>query len=379
MNLMHRVAAVAFASLILLFVSACGGGSTEADKSAVPVMIAQVKRQSVPVNLNSIGSVQSLRTVTIKSQVDGIIEQINFKEGDEVKAGDLLVTLDHRPFENNLSMAQADLATARAQADHAESDVERYKPLNEQAMVSKDIYTQLVTTAETAKATVQVKEAALANAQLQLGYTEIKAPIDGRTGQLQLHEGALVKANDVGFPLITINELAPISVAYSVPESYLDRVRQALQTGGKIAVTAVGTDSASKKASGILEFVDNSVDPTTGTVLLKATFANADRELWPGELVNISTQLGADADAIVVPAPAVQNGQNGSQVFVVKSDQTVELRPVKVARTIGNLAVIADGLKEGETVVTDGQLRLVPGAHIEVRSLAASDTAKGKS
>ncbi|HTB81109.1 MAG TPA: efflux RND transporter periplasmic adaptor subunit [Opitutaceae bacterium] len=379
MNFLRGATALVFTSFILLFVSACGGDGAEGDKSAVPVTVAQVKRQSVPVNLNSIGTVQSLRAVIVKSQVDGVIEQIHFREGDDVKAGDLLVTLDRRPFENNLSMAQADLATARAQAEHADADVQRYKPLDEQAMVSKDTYTQLVTTAETAKATVQAKEAALANAQLQLSYTEIRAPIDGHTGQLQLHEGALVKANDTGFPLFTVNQLAPISVAYSVPESYLDRVRQAYQAGEKIAVTAVGADSLSKKVSGTLEFIDNSVDSTTGTILLKATFANTAHDLWPGELVNIDTRLGLDADSIVIPAPAVENGQNGTQVFVVKPDQTVELRSVKVARTIGNLTVIADGLKEGETVVTDGQLRLVPGAHIEVRPLAASDAAKGKS
>lgn len=379
MNFLRCGTALVFTLFILLFISACGGDGGEGDKSAVPVTVAQVKRQSVPVNLSSIGTVQSLRAVIVKSQVDGVIEQIHFKEGDDVKAGDLLVTLDHRPFENNLSMAQADLATARAQAEHAEADVQRYKPLDEQAMVSKDTYTQLVTTAETAKATVQAREAALANAELQLGYTEIRAPIDGHTGQLQLHEGALVKANDTGFPLFTVNQLAPISVAYSVPQAYLDRVHQAFQSGAKITVTAVGTDAFSKKASGTLEFIDNSVDPTTGTILLKATFANATHELWPGELVNVDTRLGVDDGVIVVPAPAVENGQDGPQVFVVKPDQTVELRSVKVARTIGNLTVIADGLKEGETVVTDGQLRLVPGARIEVRAPAAPGAAKDKS
>jgi membrane fusion protein, multidrug efflux system len=379
MNFLRHGTAAVLTFFILLFITACGSGGAEADKSTVPVTIARVKRQSVPVSLNSIGTVQSLRAVIVKSQVDGVIEQIHFKEGDEVKAGDLLVTLDRRPFENNLSMAQADLATARAQAEHAEADVQRYKPLDEQAMVAKDTYTQLVTTAETARAAVQAREAALANAELQLSYAEIKAPIDGRTGQLQLHEGALVKANDMGFPLFTVNQLAPISVAYSVPESYLDRVRQAYLAGEKIAVTAVGTDALSKKVKGTLEFIDNSVDSTTGTILLKATFPNLKSELWPGELVNIDTLLGTDADAIVVPAPAVQNGQNGTQVFVVKPDQTVELRSVRIDRTIGNLTVIADGLKEGETIVTDGQLRLVPGARIEVRLLAAPDPAKGKS
>jgi multidrug efflux system membrane fusion protein len=376
MNFLRRGTAVVFSSIVLLALSACGGDAGKSAAPRVPVVTAQVRRQSVPVNLNSIGTVQSLRTVIVKSQVDGVIEQIHFKEGDEVKAGDLLVTLDRRPFENNVRMAEADLATARAQAEHAEADVQRYKPLDEQSLVAKDTYTQFVTTAEMAGATVQSKEAALANAELQLSYAGIKAPIDGRTGQLQLHEGALVKANDMGFPLFTVNQLAPMSVAYSVPESYLDRVRQEFQAGKKIAVAAVGADSRSKKAEGALEFIDNSVDSTTGTVLLKATFANAAHELWPGELVNVDTSLGVEEDVIVVPSPAVQNGQDGTQVFVVKPDQTVELRNIKVDRVDGDLTVVAGGLKDGETVVTDGQIRLVPGAKIEARPLGAPATAQ---
>jgi multidrug efflux system membrane fusion protein len=375
MKSLCRGTAVVFVTLVILLVSACSGDAGKSSAPPVPVMTAQVKSQSVPVSLISIGTVQSLRTVSVKSQVDGIIAQINFKEGDEVKAGDLLFTLDQRPFENNVHMAEADLVTARAQAGHADADVERYKPLDEQSLVAKDTYMQFVTAAKIAKATVQSKEAALANAELQLSYASITAPIDGRTGQLQLHEGALVKANDAGSTLLTVNQLAPISVAYSLPEAYLDRVRLALNAGKKLTVTAVGTDVAAKKAEGTLEFIDNSVDSTTGTVLLKASFANAAHELWPGELVNVDTSLGLDEGVIVVPSPAVQNGQAGTQVFVVKPDQTVELRNVKVDRVDGDLTVIASGLKAGETVVTDGQLRLAPGAKVEVRALGESAAA----
>jgi multidrug efflux system membrane fusion protein len=375
MKFLYRGTPVVLIPLVVLLVSACGGGAGKSAAPPVPVMTARVKKQSVPINLISIGTVQSLRTVAVKSQVDGIIAQIHFKEGDEVKAGDLLVTLDQRPFENNVRMAEADLATARAQAGHADADVERYKPLDEQSLVAKDTYLQFVTAAKIAKATVQSKEAALANAGLQLSYASIVAPIDGCTGQLQLHEGALIKANDAGSTLLTVNQLAPISVAYSLPETYLDRVRLALKDGKKLTATAVGTDAASKKAEGTLEFIDNSVDSTTGTVLLKATFPNADHELWPGELVNIDTSLGVDEGVIVVPSPAVQNGQAGTQVFVVKADQTVELRNVKVDRVDGALTVIASGLKEDETVVTDGQLRLASGTKIEVSPLAASAAA----
>jgi multidrug efflux system membrane fusion protein len=375
MKSFRRGAPVVLIPLVVLLISACSGDAGKSAALPVPVMTAKVKSQSVPINLISIGTVQSLRTVAVKSQVDGVIAEIHFKEGDEVKAGDPLVTLDQRPFENNVHMAEADLATARAEAEHADADVERYKPLDEQSLVAKDTYTQFVTTAEIAKATVQAKEAALANAELQLGYATITAPIDGRTGQLQLHEGALVKANDAGSTLLTVNQLAPISVAYSLPETYLDRVRLALNAGKKLIATAVGTDAAAKKAGGTLEFIDNSVDSTTGTVLLKASFANAAHELWPGELVNVDTELGADEGVIVVPSPAVQNGQNGTQVFVVKPDQTVELRSVKVDRVDGDLTVIASGLKEDETVVTDGQLRLASGTKVEARSLGVSTAA----
>ncbi|HWZ94833.1 MAG TPA: efflux RND transporter periplasmic adaptor subunit [Opitutaceae bacterium] len=375
MNFLRRGTTVVSASLVLLLISACGGKAGNSAAPPVPVTTAQVQKQSVPVNLISIGTVQSLRAVAVKSQVDGVIAEIHFKEGGEVKAGDLLVTLDRRPFENNVLMAAADLATARAQAEHADADVERYKPLDEQSLVAKATYMQFVTTAEIAKATVQSKEAALANAELQLGYATISAPIDGCTGQLQLHEGALVKANDAGSTLLTVNQLAPISVAYSLPEAYLDRVRLALKAGKKLTATAVGTDAAAKKAEGTLEFIDNSVDSTTGTVLLKATFANAAHELWPGELVNVDTALGTDEGVIVVPSPAVQNGQAGTQVFVVKPDQTVELRNVKIDRVDGNLTIIASGLKEGETVVTDGQLRLASGTKIEVSPLGVSAAA----
>jgi multidrug efflux system membrane fusion protein len=375
MKLLYRGIAVVLISLVALLISACSGDAGKSAAPPVPVMTALVKRQSVPVNLISIGTVQSLRTVAVKSQVDGIIAEIHFKEGDEVKAGDLLVTLDRRPFENNVHMAEADLVTARAQVGHADADVERYKPLDEQSLVAKNTYMQFVTAAKIANATVQAREAALANAELQLGYASIVAPIDGRTGQLQLHEGALVKANDASTVLLTVNQLAPISVAYSLPETFLDRVRLALNAGKKLTATAVGTDAASKKADGTLEFIDNSVDSTTGTVLLKASFANTAHELWPGELVNVETALGMDENVIVVPSPAVQNGQAGTQVFVVKPDQTVELRSVKVDRVDGDLTVIANGLKEGETVVTDGQLRLASGTKVEVRLLGVSTAA----
>ena len=360
------------ATVSLLAVAGCGRGQTSAGRgaAAVPVQTARAVIQTMPINQSAIGSVQSLRTVTVKSQVDGVIAQINFREGDEVKAGDLLITLDHRPFENNLRSARADLANARAQAAHAQAESERYQRLDQQQAISKEQLAQLLTDAESTAAQVQAREAAVANAELQLSYTEIRAPIGGRTGQLNLHEGALVKANDSGSSLVTINQLAPIAVAYSVPEASLASLRAALAAGA-VAVTARPHDGVGRPIEGRLDFIDNSVDAATGTILLKAVFANTDRALWPGQYVDIVTRLGEEANAVLVPAAAVQTGQRGSQVFVVKPDRTVDLRDVQTGRSANGLTVIRSGIKAGETVVTDGQLRLVPGAKVEDRPLTA--------
>jgi len=346
--------------------SGCGRGKAAAPvrAPAVPVQTAVAVQQDMPRRLESIGTVQALRTVSVKSQVDGIIAAIHFREGEEVQAGDLLVALDRRPFENSLRSARADLANARAMADQAQADLDRYQRLDRESAISKEEYIQYFTKNETARAQVQAREAAVANAELLLGYTEIRAPIAGRTGQLLLHEGALVKANDNNFPIVTINQLAPIAVAYSVPEDALPEIRAAL--AARRAEVAVSDPVAGlTRNDGQLQFVDNSVDPTTGTIVLKAVFANADHALWPGQFVHVQTVTGRDNGAIVVPSSAVQTGQTAAQVFVVKADHSVELRQVKVARVIDDRSILASGVSAGETVVTDGQLRLVPGALVE--------------
>lgn len=359
------------AAAALLALAACDRSASKVTSAPppVPVQTALVQQQDVPRRIDSIGAVQSLRTVTVKSQVDGIIAQVHFQEGDDVKAGDLLVTLDQRPFQNNLRIARADLANAKAEADQADADATRYTRLDRQNAISKEQFAQLLTKAETTKALVQAKEAAVANAELQLGYSEIRAPITGRTGQLLLHEGALMKANDNSFALVTINQLAPIAVAYAVPEASLEAIRTALAEQ-HVAVTVVDRTAGLKRADGRLGFVDNTVDPTTGMITLKAVFPNADKALWPGRFVNVTTQVGFDLGATVVPTPAVQTSQNGSVIYVVKADQTVELRSVKIVRNNGDLTLIADGVKPGETVVTDGQLRLVPGSKVEPKKLS---------
>lgn len=342
----------------------------------VPVQVATATREDVPRRIESIGAVQALRTVAIKSQVDGIVAEVHFREGDDVKAGDPLVTLDRRPLENSLRIARADLVNARAEATKADADLERYKRLDQQDAISKEQFSQLSTKAETTKALLQSKEASVSNAELLLGYTQIRAPISGRTGQRLLHEGALVKANDNAFSLVTINQLAPVAVAYAVPESSLDNIRAAL-TEGRASVTVIERTSGLKREDGKLEFVDNVVDATTGMITLKAVFPNEDKALWPGRFVNVTTQIGLDRDATVVPTTAVQTSQSGSTIYVVKEDKTVELRPVKVARSAGDFSLIAEGVKPGETVVTDGQLRLLPGAKVEAKNLADAVAAAG--
>jgi len=291
-----------------------------------------------------------------------------------VQAGDKLVTLDRRPFENSLRIARADLVNAQAEASRAAADAARYQNLDQKDAISKEQFAQILTKAETTTAQVLAKEAAVANAELLYGYTEIRAPIAGRTGQLVLHEGALVKANDSGFSIVTINQLSPVAVTYSVPESSLDEIRAAT-AARRVNVAVTERNSGLKRDNGQLEFVDNTVDAATGMITLKAVFANEDHALWPGRFVNVRTQVGVDLGAILVPGTAVQTSQSGTTIYVVKADQTVELRTVKVARATGETVLIAEGIKPGETVVTDGQLRLMPGLRAEARNLAAAAAA----
>ena len=374
------IAATALATLLAL--AACkpaapGGAKARGGRSGqggpVPVQVATATRQTIPITRTDIGYVQPLRTVSVRSQVDGTIEKIHFREGDEVRAGDLLVTIDRRPFENALRIARAALDNARAQDNSAQTDLARYEKLYHTALVSKEDYDQYRTKAETARAALASAQAAVANAELQLGYTEIRAPITGRTGQFGLHQGALVKANDSSAVLLTINQIAPISVAFSIPENILVRVRAAAHTPGAmpdIRVTAAPRDAAGPAAEGRLDFIDNAVDTSTGTIVLKAKFPNTDHALWPGEFVNVRMELGHETDAILVPSAAIQPGQDGKQlIYIIAPDTTAQIRAVKTGRTENGLTVILDGVTEGETVVTDGHIRLTEGAKTTIKTL----------
>lgn len=340
---------------------------------AVPVRVGAVVQKPVPVQIRNIGTVQPLATVAIKALVGGEILQVHFREGQDVRKNDLLFSIDPRPYQAQLAQAQAALARDRAMWTNADTDVKRYGDLVAKDYVTRQQYDSIKANAEATQATVHADEAAVERARLDLSYCSIRSPIDGRTGSVMIQIGNMVKPNDLS--LVTINQIAPIYVSVAVPERDLAEIRQR-QAQGRLAVTAEDAASGKTLARGDLTFIDNAVDRTTGTILLKATFANEDHALWPGEYVNAVLTLTTEQNAIVAPSGAVQSGQQGSFVYVVKTDNTVESRPVTPGRLIADGTVIEKGLAAGERVVTDGQLRLQPGSKVEILASEAAAEAK---
>lgn len=335
----------------------------------MPVTVAQVEQKPVPIEIRAIGTAEPTSTVAVRSQITGQLTAVHFTEGDDVKKGEVLFTLDRRPLEAALRQAQATLQKDLAQAANAKAQADRYRDLAQRGIATREQVETMGTAAAALDATVGADRAAVENAQVQLQYATIAAPISGRTGTLMVHAGNLVRANDTA-PLVVINQLTPINVTFGVPEAQLANLKRfAAQRSLRVAA-ALPQDSAAP-AMGRITFIDNAVDQTTGTIRIKGSFANTGRRLWPGQFVNILLTLTTDPAAIVVPSVAVQTGQQGTYVFVVKADHTVELRPVVVARTRDDASVIATGLRAGETVVTDGQLRLVPGARISEKPAGA--------
>ena len=337
---------------------------------AVPVSVAKAVKMTVPVRLHAIGNVEPYTTVAVKARIDGQIVAVHFKEGDEVRQGQTLFEIDRRPFEAQLAQAQANLAKDRALLDHAKEQDKRYQDLLQQKFVSPDAYAQIKTNVETAAAQARADEAAIQAVQLQLSYCTIRSPITGYAGKIQIQEGNLVKANDTN-PLVVVNQVVPVNVSFSVPEQRLAAVRK-YQADGELRVTTQIPGAAEAQVPGKLSFIDNTTDVTTGTIRLKAEFANADKALWPGQFVDVVLTLTQEDDALVIPPTAIQNGPNGQYVFVVKPDATVELRDIKVTRTEGDHAVVASGLQPGDTVVTVGQLRLAPGVKVSISDAKGS-------
>ncbi|HET9795268.1 MAG TPA: efflux RND transporter periplasmic adaptor subunit [Thermoanaerobaculia bacterium] len=362
----NRAALGCFSCAAALALSGCARKAAPPPPEAVPVTAARVERRDLPVEVTAIGHVEPYSTVSVKSQVNGTLMSVGFREGQDVRKGDLLFRIDPRPFQAALAQAKANLARDRAQAQNAEAEIGRYAGLVEKDYVTREQYDQVKANAEALASTVKASEAAVENAALQLSWCTITSPIDGRTGGLLVHEGNLVKAND-DKAMVVINQIRPVYVTFSTPESSLADLQR--QRG--LAVKAAAPGNAAPKA-GQLTFIDNAVDPTTGTITSKATFPNGDETLWPGEFVNVTVVLRTEAGAVVVPSPAVQTGQNGSYVYVIKGDATVESRPVSVERTQGTLTVVVKGLAPGEQVVTDGQLRLAPGARVEIKTPSES-------
>jgi len=321
-------------------------------------------REDIPVQVRAIGTVEPYSTVSVKTMVSGQILKVHFKEGQDVGKGEPIFEIDPAPYKAALSLAQATLAKDVALKDNAEKEVRRYATLIEKDLVPRQQYDQMVSSAAALEATVKADSAAVENARVQLDYCYIRSPIDGRTGSILVQEGNVVKANDAA--LVTINQIQPIRVSFSVPEQRLAAVRK-FQAASALKVEAVPQDGNAGASTGSLSFIGNAVDPATGTIQLKGTFRNADRRLWPGQFVNVVLTLTRRTGAVVVPSQAVQTGQQGQYVYVARPDRTVEARPVTTAESFDGRTVIEKGVQAGEEVVTDGQLRLVPGTKVEAR------------
>lgn len=353
-----------------------GSGGAKGGKGgggAAPVLVGTAEKRIVPLVIEAIGAVEPIRSTAVRSQVTGSLLKVAIKEGQDVNQGDLLFEIDPRPFRNALKAAEADLEKFRVQLQTARAQVTRYQTLTNDQMISKEQFQKIQDEARTAEAELQSAESRLATAKIQLEYCSIRAPLPGRTGNVNVHEGDLVRANDSGVPLITINQLSPIYVTFGVPQQYLATLTRYRATGTlKVSVVPPGIDE--KPEEGELTFMDNTVDSSTGTLKLKGTFPNTSHRLWPGQFATVTVTL-ASPEVLAIPSSALQTSQTGQYVYVVKPDKNAEMRPVVVERLYENLAVISKGLTPGETVVTDGQLRVLPNRPVEIKTPGASEGA----
>ena len=330
----------------------------------VPVSVARVTQETLPVRLTAIGNVEAYSTVQVRARVDGQIVEVNVRDGAPVKKGEVLFRIDPRPFQAALRQAEANALRDAAARDHAISQERRYQELLDKNFISKDAYAQIRTNAATANASARASQAALESARLNLDYCTIRASLDGFVGRVLLQAGNMVRANDVN-PLVVINQVRPIYVNFAVPEQNLPEVRHYMAKG-PLTVDVVPPEARAPQPSGLLIFVDNAVDPSTGTIRLRARFDNGDAALWPGQFVNVSLRLYQQAAALSVPATAVQTGPEGQYVYVVGDDLVADVRRVSVLRTDGERAIIAKGLAKDEQVVTRGQLRLGPKVRVQI-------------
>lgn len=363
-------------SLLVAGLGACGGKGAAPDIAA-PVRLAAVEKGAVPAEVTGIGNVTPITTVAVKSRVDGQIVVVPVREGSDVKKGDLLFRIDPRPYQVQLDIATANLARDEALLEKAEDLLKRSDDLIAKGYISANQYSDAKGDARAAGAAVVADKAAVANARLNLEFTELRSPIDGRVGRVTLQQGNLVKANDTS-ALLTVNQLDPIYVDFSVPERYLNDLRPAAQSGHvQVSLSVDGAGGAPVERAGPLTFVDNQVDQPTGTIRLRATLANADRAVWPGQFVRVTLNLPTAGPALWVPASAIGQSSDGPYVFVVGEGLRAELRPVKVERTEGDRAVLSGHIGVGEKVVVDGQSRVIPGGAVTLVAEAGTTVPNG--
>ena len=355
----------------VLVLSGCGNKEqiptpgSAGGRPPAPVVVASVERRDIPVQISAIGNVEAYQTVQIRSQVSGQIQKIFFREGEDVHKDQLLFQLDKRPFQADLEKAIGQMKHDQAQAENSRIQAERYSGLEKEGVASHEQADQIRAQARADASAVEADKAVVDAARVQLQYTDIAAPIDARAGALMINLGNLVKANDTPY-LVQLNQVSPIYATFSVPEAHLDQVRQHFSSG-QLKVLAYPKGQSANPALGRLTFIDNGVDITTGTVKLKGTFQNKDRRLWPGEFVDVALELSTQKNAIVVPTKAIQTGQQGEYVYVVRTDSTAESRPVRTAGAYQDLTLVSDGLKAGESIIVDGQLRVAPNAKVTVQ------------
>jgi membrane fusion protein, multidrug efflux system len=353
-----------------LLVSGCGS-EKKADPAKgrrdrpVPVSVSPVLQKTIPVEISGIGNAEAHSTVAVKSRIGGELKKIHFREGQEVRQGELIFTIDPQPYEAVLKQAQANLARTAALAKKAEEDLRRYKDLIQKEYISQEQFDQAKANADAQTAALKADQAAVENARLNLSYCSIHAPLTGVAGSLLFNQGAQIKAND-DKAMVTINRVQPIYVSFSVPEQNLSAIKK-YSAQGPLKVRAFVDNGVKIAEEGLLTFIDNAVDQTTGTIRLKATFDNKNKKLWPGQFLQVSLALSAQADAVVIPSQAIQTGVQGQYVFVATPDQKAETRPVVTGRNFEGQTVIEKGLKAGEQVVTDGQFQLVPGSKLQIK------------
>ncbi len=367
-NILFPRGAAAVACILFFFCS-CSKKEEVRKKEAVPILVGKVESKLIPIQINTYGTIEAYTVVPIKSLVGGQIIKADVRAGQEVKKGDMLFSIDPRPYQSALKQIEANLERDTVLAEDAERQARLKAELRAKNAVSEDEMFRTKAIAESLKRSVKVDEANLDRAKLDLEYCSIKSPIDGRAGDLLIDEGSVIKANDM--TLIVINQIKPVSVSFSVPQFYLNLLKKHIAEKKLILnVKAQNEDEEPVKAE--FEFMDNTVDPTTGTVRIEARIENEKELFWPGQFVNVTANMVSEKPVLVIPSQAIQPSQKGNYVFVVKPDKTVEMRLVKILRSVGEQTGIEEGLKEGETVVTDGHVKLVPGSMIEVKSSIAA-------